>query len=125
VITGTLIAESLDVDASIRGLPLVIREIRRARAELSPEQIEAGLPAVWTLIDFEIADDRADALSESLSRNLGSRGWFASFQSDTESFVIFSGRVLRYPRGDTTGRSEAAAHARERGIPDPQLDWPV
>jgi hypothetical protein len=125
MITGTLIGESLDVDATIKGFPLVIREIRRGKAQLSSEQFEAGLPEVWTLIDFEIGDDRADALAEAFSRNLGSRGWFASFQSEAETFVVFPGRVFRYPRGDAAGRAEAEAHGRERGIPDRQLDWPV
>jgi hypothetical protein len=125
MITGTLIGESLDVGASITGLPLVIREIRRERAELSPRQVEAGLPAVWTLIEFEVGEDHAEALAERLSRNLDSRGWYANFQSDSESFVVFPGRVFRYPRRDPAGRAEAQAFGRELGIPDPQLEWTV
>jgi hypothetical protein len=32
--------------------------------------------------------------------------------------------VFRYPIGDREGRAAAEAHAREHGVPDPQIDWP-
>jgi hypothetical protein len=36
-----------------------------------------------------------------------------------------SGRVFRYPRGDSAGRAQAAAYGRSVGVPENQLDWPV
>jgi hypothetical protein len=38
--------------------------------------------------------------------------------------LVFSGRVFRYPIGDREGRAAAEAHAREHGVPEPQIDWP-
>ena len=72
------------------------------------------------------------AFSEALLReslDLGGKidqrlGWYCDFRSPTETFVVFSERVFRYPRGDTVGRSEAEAHARSVGVPESQLDWP-
>jgi hypothetical protein len=55
---------------------------------------------------------------------LAEPGWYADLHTDRESFVVFSGRVFRYPRGDAAGRAEAEAHARDRGVPEAQLDWP-
>ena len=48
-----------------------------------------------------------------------------NFQSPAESFIVFPGRIFRYPRGDAAGRAEAEAHGRRLAIPDPQLDWTV
>jgi hypothetical protein len=38
--------------------------------------------------------------------------------------LVFSGRVFRYPTSDREGRAAAEAHAREHGVPEPQIDWP-
>ena len=49
-----------------------------------------------------------------------------TFQSPTESFIIFPGKIFRYPRGgDAAGRAAAQAHGRRLGIRDPRLDWTV
>jgi hypothetical protein len=52
-------------------------------------------------------------------------GWYVNFESPTESFVMFPGRIFRYPRGDAAGRAEAQAYGRQLAIPEPQLDWTV
>jgi hypothetical protein len=52
-------------------------------------------------------------------------GWYVNFQSFAESFVVFPGRVFRYPRGDDSGRAQAQAYGRQLAIPEPQLDWTV
>ena len=41
------------------------------------------------------------------------------------TFVVFPGRIFRYPRGDRAGRAEAEAYGRQLAIPETQLDWPV
>jgi hypothetical protein len=48
-----------------------------------------------------------------------------NFESPAENFVVFPGRIFRYPRGDAAGRATAQAHGRQLGIPEPQLAWPV
>jgi hypothetical protein len=49
----------------------------------------------------------------------------SGLKSTCEAFVVFPGRVFRYLRGDAAGRTEAQAHGRTVGVPEPQLDWPV
>jgi hypothetical protein len=39
-------------------------------------------------------------------------------------FVVFSGQVFRYPRGDRAARVRAEEHGRSVGVPKAQLDWP-
>ena len=48
-----------------------------------------------------------------------------SFESPAEDFIVFPGRIFRYPRGDEAARAQAQAYGRQLAIPEPQLDWPV
>jgi hypothetical protein len=52
-------------------------------------------------------------------------GWIASrVTGRLLTFVVFAGRIFRYPCGDASGRAEAAAYGRGVGVPEDQLDWP-
>jgi hypothetical protein len=122
VMLGTVIAESLRDGAVIAGIPFVTT--RLARAEMG--NVDVGQPRVWTLIEFEIADDDAALLARALEGALeGEGGWYCDFRSDDETFVVFADRTFRYPRGDQAGRAEATAYGRSVGVPENQLDWPV
>lgn len=120
MITGDLLGESMRAGSALSGIPLRIREVRRARVtEPGDEQ-----PGVWTHIIFEADDDAAEPLATALADCLAPHGgWYCDFNTDTEKFVVFAGRVFRYPRGDADGRAEAAAYGRSVGVPEPQLDW--
>jgi hypothetical protein len=122
VIVGCLIAESLRVGGVIDDVPLRVTKVSRADVG----DVDAGQPRAWTFIEFEAADEDADRLGDALSHALASEaGWYCDYRSDTETFVVFAGRTFRYPRGDASGRAEAADHARSVGVPVAQLDWPV
>lgn len=54
---------------------------------------------------------------------MAEHGRYVNFSSDSETFVVYRGRVFRYPRGDAAGRAEAQAHGRAAGVPESQLDW--
>jgi hypothetical protein len=125
VATGTLIAESLVVGGSLEGLDVTVRGIERVEPQdISADQLAAGIPPRWTLLRFDVADDKAPPFAEALAGVLDEPGWYADLHTVDESFVVFSGRVFRYPIGDREGRAAAEAHAREHGVPDPQIDWP-
>jgi hypothetical protein len=121
VVTGVLIAESLRTGAGLEGVTLTVRRITRENAGDS----RAGQPRTWTFIEFVAAAGDAERLANTLSGALDERlGWYCDFRSATETYVVFSQRVFRYPRGDAAGRDEAEAHARSVGVPESQLDWP-
>ena len=121
MLEGTLIAESLRVGATLAGLNLTVRQISRYRAGgTTPEQ-----PDIWTTLDFEADESGARELAEVFAEVLDQPGWYVNFQSPAESFVIFPGKIFRYPRGDAAGRAAARAHGRQLDIPEPQLDWTV
>jgi hypothetical protein len=121
MIEGTLIAESLRVGTNLENLTLTVRKISRYRAQgTTPDQ-----PDIWTVLDFEADEAGARELAEAFAGVLDQPGWYVDFHSPTDSFVVFPGRIFRYPRGDKAGRADAQAYGRQLAIPEPQLDWPV
>jgi hypothetical protein len=121
MIEGTLIAESLRIETNLENLNLTVRKISRYRAQgTTPDQ-----PGIWTTLDFEADEAGARELAEAFADALDQPGWYVNFESPTESFVVFPGRIFRYPRGDQAGRAAAQGHGRQLAIPEPQLDWTV
>jgi hypothetical protein len=116
---GALMAESLRAGAEL-ALPLRLRKISRFEVEdATPDQ-----PGRWTLIEFSADDEQADEVAAACAGVLEkSGGWYADFHTPETKYVIFGGRVFRYPRGDHAGKLEAQEYARSVGVPETQLDW--
>lgn len=122
MVEGTLIAESIRIGAELDGVRFVVRKIRRAAQGEGP----AGRADVWTLIEFEAEEQDGGALADALAGAMEERdGWYADFRTPEETFVVYSGKVFRYRRGDSAGRAEAEAYGRSKGVPENELDWPV
>jgi hypothetical protein len=137
MLTGRLLAESLRVGADLEVADLRVVRIGRHDvststipsdgfdpADDSPRGAVAGQPQIWTFLDFEAADDRADDLAQALAAALETEnGWWADFVVGGDHVVVFAGRVFRYRIGDTSARAEAVAWGRASGTPAHQLDW--
>jgi hypothetical protein len=123
MIEGTVIAESLRVGTSLENLKLTARKISR----LQPEDVTPEEPATWTLLEFEADEADAGHLAETFAGVLADDPvvWYVDFRSPAETFVVYPGRIFRYPRGDQAGRAAAEDYGRQHAIPDSQLDWPV
>lgn len=121
MLEGTLIAESLRLGAVLEGVPLLVRRISKH----APTRAAVYQPDVWTHIHFEVDERDAEDLAEALADVLSRPAWYADFRSDEEIFVVFPGRIFRYPRGDLGERERAQEHARKMGVPSYQLDWPA
>ena len=120
-LNGGLIAESLQIGKPLTGVTLTVRTISRADAG----DADAGQPLTWTFIDFEAPEGDADELAAALHDVLDpALGWYCDFRTAQETFVVFSGRIFRYPRGDRARRAEVEQYARSVGVPESQLDWP-
>jgi len=121
VLTGRLLAESLriGVDLSVPDL----RVVRLGRHDVAAGATDAQ-PPVWTFLDFEAPDERADELADALTAALDTRtGWYADFSVGDDHVVVFASRVFRYRIGDRRAREEAVAWGRAAGTPEHQLDW--
>ena len=121
MIEGTLIAESLRPGTELGGMRLAVIKLSRAAAG----DVSAGQPELWTFIEFEAEDADVESLAGALADTLDQRlGWYTDLHTTEETFVVYAGRVFRYPRGDSAGRAEAEAYGRSHGVPENQLDWP-
>jgi hypothetical protein len=123
MIEGALIAESLRVGTNLEDLALTVRTIRRSQqTDTTP-----GEPEIWTILYFEADEADAGKLAQSFAATLDDQpvAWYADFRTPAETFVVFPGRIFRYPRGDRAARAEAEAYGRQLAIPETQLDWPV
>jgi hypothetical protein len=120
VINGYVLAESIRPGARLEGLDLRLTKVERYRvSDAAPDQ-----PQTWTTIEFE-TDEDPERLAEALAAILDDEPsrWYTDFASGGTKYVIFPGRVFRYPREDSAGRAEAETYARTLGIPDSQIDW--
>ena len=118
---GRLLAESLQL-----GADLVVADLRLARIGQHDVSDSAGSsqPTVWTFVDFELPEDRADELAAQLAGALRpDGGWYADFRSGSEYVVVFAGKTFRYAKGDRIARDEARAYGRSVDVPAHQLDW--
>ncbi len=121
MLTGRVLAESLriGVDLAVPGL----RVTRLGRHDVSGSTV-ASQPGVWTFLDVEAPDERADELASALAAALRSDdGWYADFSVGDEHVVVFADHVFRYRRGDAAARAQAVAYGLTAGTPRHQLDW--
>jgi hypothetical protein len=121
MLKGTLLAESLRIGAELRVSG--VRMTRVSRRDVSAS-VSADQPPVWTFLDFEAADDAADALAQSLARCLlAEGGWYANFMVGDDHVIVFANRIFRYRCGDLARRAEVVEYGRRVGVPEHQLDW--
>jgi hypothetical protein len=135
MLKGRLLAESLIVGHDLRVPDL--RVVRIGRHDVSESTTPAGeagatptagavetQPSIWTFVDFEAPDERADALAQAIAGALlADDGWWADFVVGDDHVVIFAGKVLRYRIGDDAGREAAVRYGLAAGTPRHQLDW--
>ena len=119
MLRGLLIGESLRIGGEL-DLPLHVEKIWRDETAGAT----GAQPPNWTLIRFTAPDTEAERLAAALADCLSpTGGWYADFSTGTEKFVVFAGKVFRYPLGDPAGQAEARAYGRSVGVPESQLDW--
>jgi hypothetical protein len=80
-------------------------------------------PKVWTALSFETDENQSDTIAHKLSQALKTQGWYINASTETYIYVIFPGKVFKYPKGDIITRAEAARYALSIGVPANQLDW--
>ncbi|MCO8269623.1 hypothetical protein M1L60_03345 [Actinoplanes sp. TRM 88003] len=118
MLTGAVILESLAPGTVLDDTHVQLHKLTRyAIDDNTPEQ-----PQVWTVLEFTSTADPTE-LAHHFARSLTGRGWYTSYDTDDETFVIFPGQVFHYRTGDTQARAEAETYARAAGVPESQLDW--
>jgi hypothetical protein len=121
MLTGRVLAESLRV-----GVDLVVPDLRVTR--VGRHDVSASTagsqPGVWTFLDVEAPDERADELAQALAEAVRPEdGWYADFSVGDEHVVVFAQRVFRYRKGDAGARAQTVDYGLRAGTPRHQLDW--
>ncbi len=114
---GLLLKESL-ADTNVLDLLHVTKEETWQVNNAAPYQ-----PDVWTALSFETDENQSDAIADKLSHALKPKGWYINASTIAHVYVIFPGKVFKYPKGDIITREEATRYALSSGIPANQLDW--
>lgn len=114
---GVLIKQSLVELSVLDMLQIVDTKI----ANISAPAV--GQPAKWTILTFEINDAQAAATAQAFADELALGPWYVDFNNGERSYVVFSGSVFTYARGDVATLRATQAHARKHGVPESQIDW--
>jgi hypothetical protein len=114
---GLLLKESL-ADTNVLGFLHVTKEETWQVNNAAPYQ-----PNVWTAFSFETEEKQSDAIADKLSKALKAQGWYINASTETHVYVIFPGKIFKYPKGDIIAQGGAARYALSVGVPADQLDW--
>lgn len=77
----------------------------------------------WTLHSFEIPEDRADQLAETLSQSLDNNYWYADFKNDVAHYIVFPNKVFKIDRSQPEQYRAATEYGLTLNIPSYQLDF--
>jgi hypothetical protein len=116
---GYLLAESLRPGTWLEGLPLELQKVERFDAS----DPAPGQPSTWTGIEVTFPAADVERVADTLAAALGPHRWWADLHADGETFIVFAGRVFRFPTGDRAASAEARAYGIAVGVPPRQLDW--
>lgn len=136
MLRGRLLAESLRVGHDLQVADLVVIRIGRhdvskstapfanAAEDAATGGASSSQPSIWTFIDFEASDERAEELAYTLANALlAEDGWWADFLVGNDHVVVFANKIFRYRVGDTDARHKAIEYGLAAGTPRNQLDW--
>ena len=113
--SGYLLKESLQDKSVLESL-----EITETETIPCPEHMKADyMDDVWTGMVFVGDADEVDHISELLSEAIKSRGWYLNINTDTDNYIIFHKKVIKYPRQGEKQPwpKEAIEAARKAEIP--------
>ncbi len=117
---GVIIEESLTDNS-------VLNDVNIISTKVEPVTEKHKTPWVkqWTLHTVEIPEEKAAEVADKISKALDkAHNWYADFKTETEHYVIYTGRVFHITdRTDKKQYDEATAYGISIGIPDYQVDF--
>lgn len=117
---GVIIEESLENKD-------VLREVKILATKVEPviEKHKTPWLKQWTLHTVEVAEDKAEEITEKISKSLDSQhggSWYADFKNDKFHYVIFRNKVFKIDLSNPKYR-DAMEYGVKLGIPWYQLDF--
>ena len=118
--SGVIIEESLTDNS-------VLNDVNIISTKVEPVTEKHKTPWVkqWTLHTVEISEEKAAEVADKISKvSDKAHSWYADFKTETEHYVIYTGRVFHITdRTDKKQYDEATAYGISTGIPDYQVDF--
>lgn len=117
---GVIIEESLTDNSVLNDVTIISTKV-----EPVTEHHKTPWVKQWTLHTVEIAQDKAEDVAEKISKALDKEhDWYADFKTDTEHYVIYTGKVFHITdRTDKEQYDKATEYGIAIGIPDYQVDF--
>lgn len=117
---GVIIEESLTDKSVLNDVDIISTKV-----EPVTEHHKTPWVKQWTLHTVEISEDKAADVAEEISKALDKEhDWYADFKTDTEHYVIYTGKVFHITdRTDKKQYDEATEYGISIGIPDYQVDF--
>lgn len=118
---GVIIEESLENTSILQEV-----KILETKVEQVVEEHKTPWLKQWTLHTVEIPEEKADEISQKLSKSLDyshNSSWYADFKNDEYHFIIFKDRIFKIKHDDAEGFKEAKQYGISLGIPDYQVDF--
>jgi hypothetical protein len=117
---GVIIEESLE-DTS------VLKEVNilKTKVEKVTEKHKTPYLKQWTLHTIEIPEEKADEVSEKLSRSFDKKhlDWYADFKNDIFHYIVYPDKVFKIDRSKPEEYKKATEYGISIGIPDYQVDF--
>jgi len=118
MLNGTIIEESLDDHSVLNDL-----EMTNTTVEKVTKKHQTPWLKQWTLDDFEVAEDDADAVADRFSKALElEHSWYVDFKDKDSHYFIFRDKVFHIHRTHD-GYQKVKEYGASIGIPDYQLDF--
>lgn len=116
---GIVIKESLENTSSLEEVKILETKVEKTTIEHQTPWIKQ-----WTLFTVQVAEDKADAIAEKLSKDLEKEhGWYADYKNDKYHYIIFRGKVFKVDLKNPILYQDAKQYGLSIGIPEYQVDF--
>lgn len=118
---GVIIEESLENKDVLSKVKII-----ETKVEKVAEKHKTPWLNQWTLHTVEIPKNKADEVTEILSKSLDyshSSAWYADFKNDKHHYIIFKEKIFKIDRSKPEEYNDATDYGISLGIPGYQVDF--
>lgn len=119
IFTGLIIAESLADTGLLSDTRITIT--RQETWDIGDRAAD-WQPTTWTAIYIEGDDNVLPVVAKLVSQSI-KECWYANLSDDNTEYVVFKGKIFKYPKGDTATKRKAQDYAIAHGVPEHQVGW--
>lgn len=117
---GVIIEESLKDNSVLQDV-----KVLSTKVEVVTEEHKTPWIKQWTLHTVEIPEDKADEVTEKMSRAISDQpsSWYADYKNDRTHYIIYPGKVFKIDRRSKEEYQAATDYGISLGIPPYQVDF--